>query len=421
MRIDGVFKRYRLGEVGVGTLLDDTWAIFAKVSGRKDPALSQTLQNDRSVAGGKYVWALENIGFNVNQGEVVGIIGRNGAGKSTLLKLLSRVTKPTQGEIRMRGRVASLLEVGTGFHPELTGRENVFLNGAILGMTRAEVRVKFDEIVDFAGVAKYIDTPIKRYSSGMKVRLGFAVSAFLEPEILIIDEVLAVGDADFQRRCIGKMDEVSKEDGRTILFVSHNMGSISQLCNRGIILQNGKMVFDGGTDAAIDAYLKLGESNQNPVTPKDKQNDLFKIVSLGFTNSKGEYVGSIDITEAGTIRVSFEAFQYLENVRINLKVSRREQLIFFTRQSDDLPQVDFDKGIHTFQFLLDPLSLVAGEYSVSLVIAYPSGKLGKQQRLFLENALSFTIEELSMDMSQKGFARDRGGLVVAQGQWKFLG
>ena len=212
--------------------------------------------NDRSQKGSSdFVWALQDINFDVYQGEVVGIIGKNGAGKSTLLKLLSMVTAPTTGEISVRGRLASLLEVGTGFHQEMTGRENIYMNGSIMGMTRAEINSRLDAIVDFAGVERYLDTPVKRYSSGMIVRLGFAVAAFLEPEILVVDEVLAVGDAEFQKKAIGKMQDVSRGEGRTVLFVSHNMAAVRSLCNRGIVLDQGKMVFDGGVDEAVDFYV----------------------------------------------------------------------------------------------------------------------------------------------------------------------
>ncbi len=238
LEVKNVAKQYRLGVVGTGTLSHDLNRWWYKARGLPDPYLSISQENKREEEGGEYVWALRDISFDMNEGEVLGIIGKNGAGKSTLLKVLSRITHPTKGSIKYNGRIASLLEVGTGFHPELTGRENIFLNGAILGMNKQEIAAKLDDIVDFAGVAKYIDTPVKRYSSGMTVRLGFAVAAHLEPEILIVDEVLAVGDADFQQRCVAKMEDVSKQ-GRTILFVSHNMNSVNQLCNRGLLMNNG--------------------------------------------------------------------------------------------------------------------------------------------------------------------------------------
>ena len=240
IRFDHVGKLYKLGLVGTGTLSHDLnrwWK--TTILRQEDPYLKIGETNDRSKKGAsEYVWALKDITFDVHQGDVVGIIGKNGAGKSTLLKLLSRVTSPTTGAIRARGRIASLLEVGTGFHPELTGRENIYMNGSIMGMTRHEISHKLDEIVDFAGVERYVDTPVKRYSSGMTVRLGFAVAAFLEPEILVVDEVLAVGDAEFQKKAIGKMQDVSKGEGRTVLFVSHNMGSMQRLCSRGVLLEN---------------------------------------------------------------------------------------------------------------------------------------------------------------------------------------
>ena len=257
-----VGKQYRLGLVSTGTLSHDInrWWQTA-VLRREDPYLKIGDVNDRSVkADSEYVWALRDIDFKVEQGDVVGIIGKNGAGKSTLLKLLSKVTAPTVGTIRARGRIASLLEVGTGFHSEMTGRENIYMNGAILGMTKAEIDRKLDEIVDFSGCEKYIDTPVKRYSSGMMVRLGFAVAAFLDPEILVVDEVLAVGDAEFQKKAIGKMQEVSQGEGRTVLFVSHNMASIEKLCTTGIMLENGQIKKTGDVHDVVDCYLRDNEA-----------------------------------------------------------------------------------------------------------------------------------------------------------------
>lgn len=258
IQFDHVGKLYRLGLVGTGTLRQDLYRWWqTKILNKEDPFLKVGEVNDRTHKGNSdYIWALKDISFDVKQGEVVGIIGKNGAGKSTLLKLLSRVTSPTTGTIRANGRIASLLEVGTGFHGEMTGRENIYMNGSIMGMTRPEINRKLDDIVEFAGVERYIDTPVKRYSSGMTVRLGFAVSAFLEPEILVVDEVLAVGDAEFQKKAIGKMQDVSRGDGRTVLFVSHNLGAIKNLCERGVVLNNGELVFDGNVDEAVDFYLQ---------------------------------------------------------------------------------------------------------------------------------------------------------------------
>ena len=254
---ENISKQYRLGLVSSGTLSHDLnrwWTM--NVLRKEDPYLRIGETNDRSHKGhSDYVWALKDINFSVEEGDVVGIIGKNGAGKSTLLKLLSRVTTPTTGIIRARGRIASLLEVGTGFHPEMTGRENIYMNGAIMGMTKAEITRKLDEIVDFSGCERYIDTPVKRYSSGMTVRLGFAIAAHLEPEILVVDEVLAVGDAEFQKKAIGKMQDVSRGEGRTVLFVSHNMAAVRNLCKRGIVLQNGSICYSGTSEAAINHYL----------------------------------------------------------------------------------------------------------------------------------------------------------------------
>ena len=257
IKAENISKQYRLGQVGTGTLSHDLNRFYHKLRGKEDPYLKIGDSNDRSTKGeSEYVWSLRDINFEIEQGDAVGIIGRNGAGKSTLLKLLSKVTKPTTGSIKSKGRIASLLEVGTGFHPEMTGRENIFLNGAILGMTRKEITRKFDEIVDFSGVERYIDTPVKRYSSGMYVRLAFAVAAHLESEILIVDEVLAVGDADFQKKCLGKMGDVTKSDGRTILFVSHNMAAVQNLCSKGILLENGTMKHSGSMPSIITKYLE---------------------------------------------------------------------------------------------------------------------------------------------------------------------
>ena len=261
IKIENLSKEYRFGVIGHGTLYKDVQSWWARFRGKEDPNSKITVHRGPARTGERF-WALKDISFDVKEGEVLGIIGRNGAGKSTLLKILSRVTTPTDGYVKIRGRISSLLEVGTGFHPELTGRENVYLNGMIHGMTKAEINNKFDEIVEFSGIEKFIDTPVKRYSSGMNVRLGFAVAAHLEPEILIVDEVLAVGDAEFRRKCLEKMQDVS-EGGRTVLFVSHNMHAIRELCQRGILLDGGKIVHRGPTDEVVDKYLASSSTDQN--------------------------------------------------------------------------------------------------------------------------------------------------------------
>jgi lipopolysaccharide transport system ATP-binding protein len=263
IKVEDLSKAYQIGQIGTGTISRDLERFWiTKVRGKEDPFLKIGETNDRSKKGeSDIVWSLKDINFEVNQGDALGIIGKNGAGKSTLLKLLSRVTSPTTGQIKVKGRIASLLEVGTGFHPELSGRENIYLNGAILGMRKKEITRKLDEIIDFSGVERYIDTPVKRYSSGMYVRLAFAVAAHLESEILIVDEVLAVGDAEFQKKCLGKMGDISKGEGRTVLFVSHNMAAVQNLCVRSIVLDKGQVLYDGDVSNAIDSYLQLGVSN----------------------------------------------------------------------------------------------------------------------------------------------------------------
>jgi lipopolysaccharide transport system ATP-binding protein len=293
IEFNNISKQYRLGLVSTKTLSHDLnrWWQTA-VLNKEDPYLKIGSVNDRSTKGdSEYVWALKNIDFKVEQGDVVGIIGKNGAGKSTLLKLLSRVTGPTTGIIKARGRIGSLLEVGTGFHGEMTGRENIFMNGAILGMTKQEIAKKIDEIVDFSGCERYIDTPVKRYSSGMTVRLGFAVAAHLDPEILVVDEVLAVGDAEFQKKAIGKMQDVSKGEGRTVLFVSHNMTSIKALCKRGIILKNGLLVDDGEIDTVVTHYLRGDSAVENYKCwnePEIKKNG-FELLEIGIRRKGSDY------------------------------------------------------------------------------------------------------------------------------------
>tara|TARA_B110000046_G_scaffold25748_1_gene25404 strand:+ start:1979 stop:3232 length:1254 start_codon:yes stop_codon:yes gene_type:complete len=305
LSIEDVSKQYRLGTIGTGTISHDLNRWWHTMRGKEDPyAKIGSVNNRAQSSGSDYVWALKDINLEVNDGDVVGIIGKNGAGKSTLLKLLSQVTNPTSGQIKVRGRIASLLEVGTGFHPELTGRENIYLNGAILGMSKAEISRKLDEIVDFAGVASYIETPVKRYSSGMMVRLGFAVAAHLEPEILVVDEVLAVGDAEFQKKCISKMKDVS-EQGRTVLFVSHNMNSIRNLCTRGVLIEDGMIHFDGDIEDCISNYLVI---NQEEIPHSADYSDLPNHVMVKQIRAdKPQFEYSTDeITFSARLKLSME-------------------------------------------------------------------------------------------------------------------
>lgn len=289
IKAEDISKQYRLGLVGSGTVRDDLKRWWYNVRGKEDPFMKIGDSNDRSSKGeSDYVWSLRDVNFEINQGDSVGIIGRNGAGKSTLLKILSQVTQPTTGKIYTKGRIASLLEVGTGFHPEMTGRENIYLNGAILGMRKHEITRKLDEIIAFSGVERYIDTPVKRYSSGMYVRLAFAVAAHLESEILIVDEVLAVGDAEFQKKCLGKMNEVSKGEGRTVLFVSHNMAAVKSLCNKGIVLKNGQVSYQGSAHAAVANYLSGNSESLNHKKFGDEYDfKQFQLEEI-FINPKGK-------------------------------------------------------------------------------------------------------------------------------------
>ena len=307
-----VSKQYRLGLVSTQTLAHDIRRFWiTNVLGKEDPYLKIGETNDRASKGNSdYVWALKDIDFKIEQGDVVGIIGKNGAGKSTLLKLLSRVTGPTTGTIRAHGRIGSLLEVGTGFHPEMTGRENIFMNGAILGMSRAEIQAKLDEIIDFSGCARYIDTPVKRYSSGMTVRLGFAVAAFLEPEILVVDEVLAVGDAEFQKKAIGKMQDVSKGEGRTVLFVSHNMASVRQLCHTGILLENGSIAMMGKMSDVIDTYVSQSSTDKEligAVWNKNKLEDKpIQLIHAEVQNANGDPKTSFSCDEDFYVELTYK-------------------------------------------------------------------------------------------------------------------
>lgn len=378
IRVEDVSKQYRLGKIGTGTLTHDINRWWHTVRGKQDPYLRIGEENDRTRRGGSnYVWALKDVSFEVQKGEVIGIIGRNGAGKSTLLKIMSRTTLPTNGGIKIQGRIASLLEVGTGFHPELTGRENIFLNGAILGMSKKEIRSKFDEIVDFAGVEKYIDTPVKRYSSGMYVRLAFAVAAHLEPEILIIDEVLAVGDAEFQKKAIGKMKDVSRSDGRTVLFVSHNMAAVRSLCKNGILFENGGVKFAGDINDTIDRYLqvqeKLGEANgivqwEEGDAPGGKE---IRLESIKLLNIKNEVCGVFSTGAPIKVEINYHVKEDIAGSRINLQLFDANGVIVFASTNH---LVDSDKktsGRYTTTCVIPENFLNKGRYSILIHMGIP--------------------------------------------------
>jgi lipopolysaccharide transport system ATP-binding protein len=328
IKFENISKQYRLGSIGTGTLSHDLkrwWTV--SVRGKEDPYLKIGQVNDRSAkTNGEYVWALKDIDLEVKQGEVLGIIGKNGAGKSTLLKILSRVTTPTTGIIKAKGRIASLLEVGTGFHPEMTGRENIYMNGSIMGMTKSEITRKLEEIVDFAGVEKYIDTPVKRYSSGMTVRLGFAIAAHLEPEILVVDEVLAVGDAEFQKKAVGKMQDVSHNDGRTVLFVSHNMAAISVLTNRCILLNEGSIISSGITSDIIGNYIRTNDLSGERVYKIDENAPGSENVKLKAVRIISDEKVSSDVLINKEIKIEIDYYNYNKNALydVNIHLSNAE-------------------------------------------------------------------------------------------------
>ncbi|MGV8815443.1 MAG: polysaccharide ABC transporter ATP-binding protein [Gelidibacter sp.] len=388
IKIENLGKQYRLGSVGTGTLAHDITRWWYNVRGKADPYLKIGETNDRTTVGNSdYVWALQNVNFEVQPGEILGVIGRNGAGKSTLLKLLSRVTAPSTGKITCHGRIASLLEVGTGFHPELTGRENIYLNGAILGMSKKEISSKFDEIVEFAGCAKYIETPVKRYSSGMYVRLAFAVAAHLEPDILVVDEVLAVGDAEFQKKAIGKMQEVSQGQGRTVLFVSHNMDSIRSLCNKTAVLSAGTLDFIGDTDKAISHYLKNGKAETSHQQFDNYIKDELQLRSIE-VQSKG--ITNEDIK----INVHYTLFEELKNLRIILNLFNEEGIMILST-SDFYSHTEERKrevGSYLSSCVIPKNLMNSGSYFVSVSIDIP-----KVKAYFVDETLGFAIEELSQN------------------------
>ncbi len=373
LKIENVSKQYRLGLIGTGTISHDLNRWWHKIRGKEDPYIKIGDINHRDKKGGDYVWAINNINFEVNKGEVLGIIGKNGAGKSTILKLLSQVTNPTTGQIKVKGRIASLLEVGTGFHPELTGRENIYLNGAILGMVKAEISSKLDEIIDFSGVSKYIDTPVKRYSSGMMVRLGFAVAAHLEPEILVIDEVLAVGDAEFQKKCIGKMKEVASE-GRTVIFVSHNMSSIRNICSKGIVLKNGEINFIGDVNNAILNYRNNDElNNKNIITDIDNNLSSYstgeaKFQKAHILNNDNVTVNELFYQEKFIINTKLMVYKELNNISISYYiVNQYGEVVSSAYSYSDKKLLDFEKGLFNIDFK-SSITLLPGNYALSFSI-----------------------------------------------------
>ena len=395
IQFDHVGKLYRLGTVGTGTLSHDLnrwWK--TRVLHQEDPYLEIGETNDRATHGhSDYVWALKDISFSVEQGDVVGIIGKNGAGKSTLLKLLSQITSPTTGVIRARGRIGSLLEVGTGFHPEMTGRENIYMNGAIMGMTRAEITRKLDDIIDFAGVARYIDTPVKRYSSGMTVRLGFAVAAFMEPEILVVDEVLAVGDVEFQQKAIGKMQDVSRGEGRTVLFVSHNMASIKKLCRHGILLENGFSKFTGDIEDVVDFYLSTSSGNSSrsydDFASRPGTHEAF--VSGISMSCNGTHVSTISIGKQAEFTLNINSDEQLDDVFLGLSIWNSHEILLSHVSTKFAYNgvLRLHKGQNIIRCTYPTLPLQVGNYYLNVALHHNRGRCIDH----IERAFVFSVHE----------------------------
>jgi len=394
IRVENLSKQYRLGTLNHGTLYRDLQSWWARKRGREDPNSRIGTSNHRqSDNGDGSFWALKDVSFEVEKGEVVGIIGRNGAGKSTLLKILSRVTAPTTGEVKTKGRIASLLEVGTGFHPELTGRENIYLNGAILGMTRTEIKKKFEEIVAFAEIEKFLDTPVKRYSSGMYVRLAFAVAAHLEPEILIVDEVLAVGDIDFQKKCLGKMESVAKE-GRTVLFVSHAMHSIRDLCKTAILLDYGRIIKSGEANEVVNVYENhnINMANQSSSVIKrssDQTKSLdFYFSSISIQNENGEYTTDFKYNDTLIMFVELDGVPIGNNFSVEFYIYNELGHLVCVGGSGPYYGIYYDKTVRKVNIKIGPLFLTMGKYLVKLSMMF-----GTIRGDTWEYAAGFTIRE----------------------------
>ncbi len=420
IKIENLSKAYQIGQFSTGTLSKDLERLWANMRGKEDPFLRVGETNDRSVKGqSDIVWSLRDISFDINHGDSVGIIGRNGAGKSTLLKILSQVTSPTSGKVKVKGRIASLLEVGTGFHPELTGKENIFLNGAILGMTKNEIKRKYDEIVQFSGVQRYIDTPVKRYSSGMYVRLAFSVAAHLEPEILVVDEVLAVGDADFQKKCIGKMQDVTNE-GRTIIFVSHNMASIRSLCTKSVYLKDGELIDYDETGSIISQYLSVASAGD---TIDSQITDDSRLHGTGEAKFKNLVVSGTDMTpkidfyfhETLIVRLTLEVFEDVPDANISLYILNVfGEKIVLNSQSDLFKSLAIEKGLYEVIVEIDE-NLMPGRYSFGLSISHFHSGADID---YVENFMQFNV---SKESNFKGLDYPWGtvhGFVHAKSNWK---
>jgi lipopolysaccharide transport system ATP-binding protein len=406
--VEHISKIYRLGVIGSDSLKEDISRWWARMRGRPDPHL-KIGQEDHARRIGEEFWALNNVSFEVKEGEVLGIIGRNGAGKSTLLKILSQVTGPTSGEIKVRGRVASLLEVGTGFHPDLTGRDNIFLNGAILGMTKGEIRKKFDEIVAFSEIEEFIDTPVKRYSSGMYVRLAFAVAAHLEPEILIVDEVLAVGDAQFQKKCIGKMSQASKE-GRTVLFVSHNLSVVASLCDRALLLEGGAKRVEGPSEKVISSYVQQAAASGSEVTwaesDRASNNGRLRLLSARVL-CENKITAEVEIDKPTIVQYDFEVLKDGLNVSSSIHLRDKHDTCVL---ASGTPARILKKGRYQHSCIFPANFLNDGHYSISIYLITDV----TYHDVVLRHAITFVVHELRARVDYLGTVI---GCVRPQLEW----
>lgn len=422
IKVENLSKVYRLGEFGTGTLSHDFNRWMAKVRGKEDPYLTVGEMNDRMSKGGDVVYSLRDVNFEINEGDAVGIIGKNGAGKSTLLKILSRITSPTAGRIHLRGRVASLLEVGTGFHAELTGKENIYLNGAIMGMRKKEIDRRLDEIIDFSGVERYIDTPVKRYSSGMYVRLAFAVAAHLESEILIVDEVLAVGDQEFQKKCLGKMGDVSKGEGKTVLFVSHNMAAIKSLCATGIYLQNGMLNKTGDVTSIIKAYLDNANKADNegliPEGSSTYYTGVARYKRIRIVNHSGDNV-SLYYRSPIRIFAEIECSEDVKDAILDIRISNREgfQVVHCSNIYNNGSQIaNLKKGMNTVEIEIENL-LQPGSYSLTPGVHQKDGL----SLDYVENILDFDVMKIAQGKEQDLVYNWDMGIIRLNSDWKVYG
>ncbi len=411
--VENLSKAYRLGQITTRTLNDDLKLWWARTRGKPNPLLKVD-QIDYADQVGEVIWALKDISYQVNQGEILGIIGKNGAGKSTLLKILSRVTAPTSGKVKLKGRIASLLEVGTGFHPDLTGRENIYLNGAILGMTKEEVKRKFDEIVYFSGIDQFIDTPVKRYSSGMYVRLAFAVAAHLESEILLVDEVLAVGDAEFQKKCLGKMGDVASNEGRTVLFVSHNMAAVRQTCNLGILIDKGQICLNTDIGTVVSRYLNDAETRAVYVAPYDEKYHKLKILQASLLNEHGEKTSTFTTNNCLTLNILVAVAEDINAAQLAFELISSDDLCLFSTSSQDYSGVKeiLLKGKYSFTCDIDLKWFRQGRYKIKISSSIPSVEILDAPT----DLIIFDIVDVSSPIIKLG--QNRRGVILPVYLWR---